>query len=134
MLVPGRHILYGEWLYATHSVYYNKLPDYFIAYDLYDRVDNVFYSRKRLLKTLANTSIIVSPLVFEGVVDSTDALLALVHGPSQFIDVSAMVSAAELASESMMKGKREGIVVRICEKGRLISRAKLVRNDFIAGN
>ena len=27
-----RYILFGEWCYATHSIYYNKLPDYFIGY------------------------------------------------------------------------------------------------------
>ncbi len=31
-----RLILYGEWIYARHSIKYSKLPDYFIAYDIYD--------------------------------------------------------------------------------------------------
>lgn len=123
ILEPGRHILYGEWLYATHSVYYNKLPNFFIAYDLFDRKDNIFYSRKRLMRILQNTSICVAPLVFQGIVQSTDQLLGMVDGPSEFINV-----------EDVSKGKREGVVVRLCEKGRLLSRAKLVRNDFIAGN
>src|SRR5437868_15114956 len=28
-LLEGRFILYGEWLYAKHSVHYRKLPHYF---------------------------------------------------------------------------------------------------------
>ena len=32
-----RYILFGEWLFATHSIPYTRLPDRFMAYDLYDR-------------------------------------------------------------------------------------------------
>lgn len=27
--------IYGEWMYAKHSLEYNKLPDLFMAYDIY---------------------------------------------------------------------------------------------------
>ena len=30
-------ILFGEWLYAQHSISYNNLPDYFLAFDLYNK-------------------------------------------------------------------------------------------------
>jgi hypothetical protein len=30
-------ILFGEWMYAKHSIHYTRLPDYFIAFDIYDR-------------------------------------------------------------------------------------------------
>ena len=30
-------ILFGEWLYAKHSISYNNLPDYFLAFDLYNK-------------------------------------------------------------------------------------------------
>ena len=36
VLEPRRHILFGEWLRARHSVFYNRLPDYFLAFDIYD--------------------------------------------------------------------------------------------------
>ena len=29
-----RRILFGEWLFAKHSVAYNRLPDYFVAFDI----------------------------------------------------------------------------------------------------
>ena len=29
-------ILYGEWCYAKHSVYYDNLPDWFIGFDIFD--------------------------------------------------------------------------------------------------
>lgn len=30
-------ILFGEWLYAKHSIFYENLPDYFLAFDLYNK-------------------------------------------------------------------------------------------------
>jgi protein-tyrosine phosphatase/adenylate kinase family enzyme len=57
ILEPGRHILYGEWVYATHSIKYNKLPDMFIAFDIYDKIVDKFYSRKKIENILKNTNI-----------------------------------------------------------------------------
>ena len=31
-----RYVLYGEWLYAKHTVFYDYLPHYFLEYDLLD--------------------------------------------------------------------------------------------------
>lgn len=117
ILTPGRHVLYGEWLYATHSVKYTHLPGWFLAYDLYDRVTQTFASREVLAEVLVGTTIPLVPLVFVGTVESVEKLKALVDGGSAFNDA-----------------RREGVVVRVCEGGRLLSRAKLVRSDFIAGN
>jgi protein-tyrosine phosphatase/predicted kinase len=117
LLTPGRHILYGEWLYATHSVKYTRLPAWFVAYDLYDRMTKTFASRETLAALLATTTIPHVPLIYQGSVESVEQLMALVDGGSAFNDK-----------------KREGVVVRVCEGDRLISRAKLVRSDFIAGN
>jgi hypothetical protein len=36
VLVPGRHVLYGEWMRARHSVFYDRLPDTFLAFDILD--------------------------------------------------------------------------------------------------
>ena len=36
-MLGGQFILYGEWLYAKHSVHYRKLPHYFFEFDIYDR-------------------------------------------------------------------------------------------------
>lgn len=117
LLIPGRHILYGEWLYATHSVKYTHLPGWFVAYDLYDRMTKKFASRQVLAELLATTSIPHVPLVFEGSVGDLEELKSMVAGPSRY-----------------NQAQREGVVVRICDGDKLVSRAKLVRADFIAGN
>lgn len=116
ILTPGRHVLYGEWLYATHSVKYQRLPSWFVAYDMYDRFTKSFLSRDRLANLLSTTSIPHVPLIYEGPVCSVDQLRSMVSGPSAYNDQL-----------------REGIVARVCQNGVLQSRAKLVRSDFITG-
>ena len=44
--------MYGEWLYAKHSVYYDLLPHYFMEFDVFDKVDKVFLSTKRRMELL----------------------------------------------------------------------------------
>ena len=117
ILEPGRHILYGEWLYATHSVRYTALPDWFIAYDCYDRVAAQFLCRKALEALLARTTIAIAPIIHEGPVPNLEFILSLADAGSAF-----------------NQERREGIVIRVCDEEKVISRAKLVRKDFIAGN
>ena len=41
-------ILFGEWLYAKHSIFYDNLPNYFLAFDLYNKKNKLFYNRNIL--------------------------------------------------------------------------------------
>ncbi|GDY22831.1 hypothetical protein LBMAG56_41780 [Verrucomicrobiota bacterium] len=36
-LLGSRFILYGEWLYARHSLLHRALPHYLLAFDIYDK-------------------------------------------------------------------------------------------------
>lgn len=49
--------IYGEWLYAKHSIEYNKLPDYFIAYDIYICEEDKFLSPVEFEKVISQTNI-----------------------------------------------------------------------------
>ncbi|KAG5220202.1 ATP dependent DNA ligase [Salix suchowensis] len=53
---PERFILFGEWMYATHSIPYTDLPDRFVAFDLYDRSTGSFADSKYLASLLSETS------------------------------------------------------------------------------
>ena len=33
----SRYVMYGEWLYAKHTVFYDALPHYFMEFDILDR-------------------------------------------------------------------------------------------------
>ncbi|KAK2461400.1 hypothetical protein APHAL10511_005863 [Amanita phalloides] len=115
---PQRYILFGEWLFATHSIPYTHLPDRFLAFDLYDRSTDTFLDRKSLIVLLSMTSIHVVPPVYEGESMLSEAeLRVMVQTQSKFWD-----------------GRLEGIYVKIEKEGKVAFRGKVVRNDFISGN
>jgi atypical dual specificity phosphatase len=114
---PQRYILYGEWLYATHSIAYTNLPDRFLAFDIYDRATGTFADRKTLTSILAGTSIYMTPMLHEGDMLSGYELTKMVQGKSHFYE-----------------GRMEGAYVQIERNGLIVNRGKVVRGDFLAGN
>ncbi|KAK0214755.1 ATP dependent DNA ligase [Armillaria fumosa] len=76
---PERYILYGEWMYATHSIPYTNLPDRFLAFDLYDRYLELFIDRQSLEILLGPTSIQVVPLIYQGNMPSEEDLKKVVQ-------------------------------------------------------
>mmetsp|Transcript_27157 Transcript_27157/g.85471 ORF Transcript_27157/g.85471 Transcript_27157/m.85471 type:complete len:146 (-) Transcript_27157:1139-1576(-) len=62
ILEPERHILFGEWCAMVHSLKYDRLPGYFIAFDLYDRYAEAFATRAELHALLRRTRIPVATL------------------------------------------------------------------------
>ena len=47
--------MYGEWLYAKHTVYYDALPHYFLEFDIYDKEQAIFLSTKKRKELLGST-------------------------------------------------------------------------------
>ena len=46
-LLGSRYIMYGEWLYAKHTVFYDRLPHYFMEFDIFDKENGRFFSTRR---------------------------------------------------------------------------------------
>ncbi|KAJ7157204.1 ATP dependent DNA ligase [Mycena filopes] len=113
----SRYVLYGEWLAVTHSIPYTQLPDRFMAFDVYDRSTDSWGDRAGLQALLDGTGIALVPVVYEGAWPGETALRAMVQRPSQFWD-----------------GRVEGVYVKFERDGQVVSRGKVVRADFIAGN
>jgi atypical dual specificity phosphatase len=114
---PERYILFGEWLFATHSIPYTHLRDLFLAYDLYDRSTAQWADRKSLSGLLAPTTLHMVPIIHEGDMPSSEELKNMVQRQSKFWD-----------------GRIEGVYVKVENYGRVVERGKVVRADFIAGN
>jgi atypical dual specificity phosphatase len=112
-----RYILFGEWMFATHSIPYTRLPGRFLAFDLYDRSTRTWADTKLLSGLLASTSISPVPVLYDGTMPSDSELRDMVQGQSKFWD-----------------GRVEGVYVKVERDGCVVSRGKVVRSDFIAGN
>ncbi len=36
-MLDSDYLLFGEWLYARHSIHYRQLPHFFFEFDIYDK-------------------------------------------------------------------------------------------------
>jgi len=64
--------LFGEWLYARHSIHYTQLPDLFLAFDIYDKKKGRFLSRESRDRLLEGTGIHTVPLLGHGKLSRND--------------------------------------------------------------
>lgn len=85
-MFPERYILYGEWVAAKHSIPYTTLPDYFMAFDFFDRKTKTFTSREYLARMLEGTGISQVPLIRSTDVISRAELLAYMERKSKYYD------------------------------------------------
>jgi ATP-dependent RNA circularization protein (DNA/RNA ligase family) len=44
--IPAGWIVYGEWMRACHNIFYDSLPDYFIAFDVWNGSKLLAYDEK----------------------------------------------------------------------------------------
>lgn len=105
--------VYGEWMYALHSVVYDRLPDYFIAYDLYEPRVNKYLSPEISRRFLEKSGFDVVPLLYQGSV-TPELLDEFCNGNSAFSS----------------NGKREGIYLKVSNGKYITHRFKMVRNGF----
>lgn len=105
-------MLFGEWCYAVHSVRYDRLPDWFLAFDVFDRDLGVFWSVDRRDEFAKGLGIQVVP--------------ELTRGKLGIEALEPLLDHSRLSS-----GTAEGIYVRKELNGVLAARAKLVRSEFV---
>lgn len=105
-------ILFGEWCYAQHSVYYDTLSDWFLAFDVYDRQTARFWSRERRNELAARGGIATVPF--------------LGYGTFNRSALEKQLGQSRLGSEPM-----EGLYLRWDEGPWLVARAKLVRASWV---
>jgi hypothetical protein len=122
-MLGSRFILYGEWLYAKHSIHYRKLPHYFFEFDIYDKDVGKFLALASRMKKLDETGLETVPVLHRGSISR--AQLSVLIGPSAFD--STFENPVSGKTENLM----EGLYVRTEANGYVTARAKLVRSEFV---
>jgi hypothetical protein len=137
----SRHVLYGEWLYAKHTVFYDVLPHYFLEFDVLDTQDGVFLSTERRRALLEGLPLVAVPVLWEGPLPTLGTLQALI-GPSQFksaawrerlgaVCASLGLDPQSVSGETDPLDTMEGLYIKIEEDGRVVERYKLIRTSFL---
>lgn len=135
-----RYILFGEWLNAKHTIFYDDLPDYFIAHDVLDRAGEVFLSTERRHQLLSGLSVFSATVLWQGTV-SADTRLDLLLGASRYKRADwrerlTRVAAARGLDEREVKGgtdpsdDMEGLYIRSEAGGCVTGRYQLIRPTF----
>lgn len=121
--LESRYLLFGEWLYACHSVHYRALSHYFFEFDIYDKHAGEFLSWERRQSLLDGSGIKTVPVLRRGAVDRSE-LVGLI-APSQFD--AEFVHPQGGRRDNLM----EGLYLRTEDRGRVRARAKFVRGEFV---
>ena len=135
-----RYVVYGEWVYAKHTVFYDLLPHYFLEFDVLDTENSEFLSTDRRTDLLAGLPVVSVPVLFTGQITSVQDLLKLV-GQSTFISDSHLETLAQACHELGLDETRalketdpkplmEGLYLKIEANGQACGRFKYVRDTF----
>ena len=77
-VLGARYIMYGEWLYAKHTMFYDQLPHYFMEFDVFDRERHVFLSTDARRKLLAGLPIMPVPVLYRGEIRTVEQIESLI--------------------------------------------------------
>jgi hypothetical protein len=136
-----RYVLYGEWLYAKHTIFYDRLPAWLLEFDLLDRESGQWLSTPRRRALLDGTPVRSVPVLRQGPVDRLDQLTGLVGrslcksggwrerlvetARAKQLDVDRVVAETD-SSDDM-----EGLYLKLEEDGQVLGRYKWVRASFL---
>ncbi len=140
-ILGNRYIMYGEWLYAKHTIFYNALPHYFLEFDIYDRESDVFLGTKTRHKMLKCSGIVSVPVILSYVVEHIEEIIGLV-GPSEFRGndyIEHIIHAAKVAGVKLDDVVQqtdqtmwsEGVYIKDETSGNVDNRFKWVRSSFL---
>ncbi len=136
-----RYALYGEWLYAKHTVFYDRLPHYFLEYDVFDTEAERFLSTAARRRLLHGAPIVSVPVLSEGAPPSLAALVAHL-GPSHYKSGAwraslaaaagrAGIDEARAARETDGRDDMEGLYIKHEDEEHVLARYKFVRASFL---
>lgn len=138
-LLPGM-TLYGEWLFAKHTIFYDQLPHYFLEFDIRD-ASGAFWSTPHRMAHLAGSPVRSVPVIWQGVVDDPASLPELVahslyKSPTWRDRLRA--SSIELGLDPDRQAKEtdpsdlaEGLYLKVEDASGVIARYKWVRHSFL---
>jgi hypothetical protein len=135
-----RHVLYGEWMFAKHTCFYDALPHLFLAFDALDTETGEFLDTDARLALVARAPVVSVPLLHRGPLKKLESLTGLL-AHSRFKSVRWRERLREVALGERLDPERtaretdtsdlaEGLYVKAEENGRVVARYKFVRASF----
>lgn len=134
-----RYQMYGEWLYAKHTIFYDRLPHYFLEFDLLDKQTGEFLDTPRRRQLLEGLPVVSVPVLYSGksvslprnwirpaLYKSTDWWLALAQAAREL-----RLDPERVQRETDPSPLSEGLYIKVEEGGKVVERFKYVRASFL---
>ena len=138
----ARYVLYGEWLYAKHTIYYDALPHYFLEFDILDTEDGHFLSTDRRRAMLSGSPVVSVPVLWSGRAQSPKDVQSLVgrslfKGPRwqerlEEVCLARRQDPGRIRGETDASDFMEGLYIKVEEDGRVVERYKYIRASFLS--
>jgi hypothetical protein len=135
----ARYVMYGEWLYAKHTVFYDALPHYFLEFDIWDEEDRKFLSTSRRRELLVGLDVVAVPVIGEGFLRTIEDRVArsLFKTANWAESLERQCEALGYPWERALletdpSSEMEGLYVKWEEDGEVKGRYKFVRASFLS--
>lgn len=140
-ILGSRFLMYGEWVFAKHTIFYDRLPHFFLEFDVFDRDTGEFLDTDRRREMLRSSPVVSVPVLRQGLgryLPRPDAMVvrSLYKGPhwrdrlrsqaaEHGLDVERVVRETDPADAA------EGLYVKVEADGRVVDRLKWIRSSFL---
>ena len=140
-VLGDRYVMYGEWMYAKHTIYYDLLPNYFMEFDILDRETDRFLDTPSRHELISGLPVASCPLLASGKFTNIDEILKYL-GDSKYISSDHIahlredagrlgLDAGRVCRETDASRTMEGIYIKVEENGEVVDRMKYVRASFL---
>lgn len=140
-VLGARYVMYGEWMFAKHAVFYDQLPHYFLEFDVFDRHASRFLTKQERRHLLVGVPVVSANVLYEGLAPQNITALEKRMVRSQYQSehwqeslkrqVKRFDLKEDLAwNQTDTSGLMEGFYGKVEAEGEVLLRFKWVRNTF----
>jgi hypothetical protein len=140
--LENRYTLYHEWMFARHTMFYDRLPHYAVVIDVLDRETGAFLGHEARRDLLSGLPLVEGPLLADDWPENRKALLSLVQGSSyrsenwrENLNLAATQAGIDPQKALEDCGRdpdlMEGLYIKIEKDDRIVARYKWVRPGFV---
>lgn len=140
-VLGSRYILYGEWLYAKHTVFYDALPHYFFEFDVLDLEKQIFLSTAKRKQLLTGLPLVSVPVLFAGELQNYKQLISFL-GKSHYQTSKHLQNFEKICLQKGLDIKHslqqtdrssvmEGLYIKVESTDAAVERYKYVRSSFL---
>ncbi len=141
-LLSDRYLMFGEFMHKKHSVFYDRLPHWFLEFDIYDRRRECFLSTAARRDLIGDAPVLSVPVLYQGPAPArlNDLLQLIRHSYAKSANWRSAYQ--HQVSENQQDLQRawqtvdpsdlmEGLYIKVEDQQHVLARHKWVRADFV---